>query len=128
MEQLPLMHEDLYDALRDVVRALGGSKAVGPMLWPAKPPLEARNLLNDCLNRDRREKLDPEQLMFLLQKAKDVGCYAAMNYLADQAGYDRPRARTRGDERRVLEEQVVQAAKLLDRVTKRLESLEFGGD
>lgn len=122
------MHEDFYDALRDVVRSLGGTKVVGPQLWPAKPPLEAQRHLGDCLNRERREKLDPEQLLWLLRKGRECGCHAAMHFIADDTGYDRPRARNRTEERRAMEEQLVAAAKLLDRVSRRLQDMELGGE
>lgn len=126
MDQLTLMHEDLYDALRDVVRALGGTKVVGPQIWPTKPPLEASRLLSDCLNRERREKLDPEQLLWLLRRGRQEGCHAAMDYFSDEAGYERARPRNVAEERRQLEEQVVAAAKLLDRVSRRLRDIEAG--
>jgi len=126
MDQLTLIHEDLYDALRDVVRAMGGAKVVGPQLWPAKPPLEAGRLLADCLNRDRREKLDPEQLLWLCRKGREVGCHAATHYICEDAGYDPPKPRSLDAERRQLEEQVIAAAKLLDRVSRRLRDMEAG--
>ena len=60
MEQQPLWFEDLYDALRDVVRACGGPKAIGHALFPHKTPAKAGEHLLNCLSRDRAEKLDPD--------------------------------------------------------------------
>ena len=45
--QYELIHETLNEAMTDAVRALGGSKKVGALLWPAKPVDEAKNRLND---------------------------------------------------------------------------------
>lgn len=120
------MHEDFYDALRDLVRSLGGTKVVGPQIWPAKPPLEAQRHLGDCLNRERREKLDPEQLLWLLRKGRECGCHAAMHYIADDAGYERAKPRSKREARDEIRAQIVHAAKLLDRATRRLEQIELG--
>ena len=48
--------------LEDVVRSLGGSKAVAPKLWPEKSVLDAQKTLCDCLNDDRPAKLDFAQV------------------------------------------------------------------
>lgn len=44
MNQQKLWHEDIYDALRASVDALGGTKRVGHALWPAKTIEEAGKL------------------------------------------------------------------------------------
>ena len=41
MTQQKLWHEDICDALRAAVDALGGTKRVGRALWPAKSIEEA---------------------------------------------------------------------------------------
>jgi hypothetical protein len=85
------------DALRSAMQALGGAKKVGPMLWPDKTIDQAGRLLLDCLNPSRAEKLDVTQVMFILARAKDVGCHAPFMWLAGEVGYD-ARPITRAEE------------------------------
>ena len=87
-EQTRLFYEDLNDAIRAVVQALGGSKAVGTKLWPEKAADAAGRLVNDCLNQAKPEKFSPDQLMLLLRWGREIGCHAAMNYLAGETGYE----------------------------------------
>lgn len=88
------------DALREAVRAIGGPKKVGPMLWPDKTPDAAARLLQDCLNAGRSEKLDLSQVLFILRAARDTGFHAAFQYLAADAGYDaRPVSREEEEDR-----------------------------
>lgn len=81
---------DIYDALADIVRASGGPKKVGCELRPDKPGDEASRWVKDCLNRDRREKFDPDQIMWLLRKGREVECHAAINFICADAGYAYP--------------------------------------
>lgn len=76
------------DALREAVRALGGPKKVGAMLWPDKQIDAAARLLTDCLNSGRAEKLELTQTIFILRAAHDVGYHAAFLWLASEMGYD----------------------------------------
>lgn len=78
--------EDINDALQAAVKALGGYKKVGPMLWPELGET-AGNRLRDCLNAGRREKLSPEQVLLLLRKAREAGYHAAMHFVAFDTGY-----------------------------------------
>ncbi len=90
MEQTQMFHEDIYDALRSMIKCLGGSKAVGVRLWPEKSVADAQNYLNDCTNKDRPAKLGLEQVLLLLRWAKEADCHEAMNYIAQEAGYAAP--------------------------------------
>lgn len=84
--------EDVDDAMKEAVRALGGAKKVGLMFWPEleKDPDKAANRLRDCMNPDRREKLSIQQFMLLLRKAREAGCHSLMAYVASDAGYSAP--------------------------------------
>lgn len=77
--------EDIYDALKAAVAALGGAKKVGPKLRP-----EARGadgwLLN-CLNRDHAQKLDPEHVALILQLACNSGFHDAKHWIDRDTGY-----------------------------------------
>jgi hypothetical protein len=76
------------DALREAVRAMGGPKKVGPMLWPDKQIDAAARLLSDCLNTGREEKLHLSQALLILRSARDAGYHAAFMWVASEIGYD----------------------------------------
>ncbi len=88
--QRVLFHESLIDALKEVVLSLGGTKRVAGQLWPEKTIDEAARRLADCLNSDRRERLDPEQVLWLLRQGRAEGCHAAMDFICREAGYAQP--------------------------------------
>lgn len=79
--------ENVNDALQAAVKALGGYKKVGPRLRPELGDEAAGNWLRDCLNPARREKLSPEQVVWLLRTAREAGYHAAMHYVAFDTGY-----------------------------------------
>lgn len=83
--------EDINDALREAVRQLGGNKKVGPLLRPEMPLTQAESWIRDCLNPDRREKLSPQQVLFLLAEARKVGYHGAMAFVCGHCGYEEPR-------------------------------------
>ena len=73
--------DSINDALIDAVKALGGSKQVGPLLWAEKTPEAAQRLLLACLNEDRPEHLTPDHFALVLKLAKAKGCHAGINAL-----------------------------------------------
>lgn len=90
MDQQELLHEDWRDALRHVVKALGGMEAVGIDLWPGKTRKAAGAWLSDCLNGERAAKLDLEELVHLLRLARDKGLHLGLHFLCDELGYGHP--------------------------------------
>lgn len=84
-----LFHEDFRDALKHLVKALGGFEAVGLELWPAKSMKAAGNWLRDCLDPERPAKLDLEEVVRLLRMGRERGVHCAIHKLADDLGYDR---------------------------------------
>lgn len=123
MSQNTLFSEDINDALRDVVRALGGTKEVGHRLRPELAPPEAGSWLKDCLNPSRRERLNPEQVMWLLREARKVGCHTAMHFVCDEAGYARAAALEPQDEATKLQRDFIDAVAMLKKITDRGERL-----
>lgn len=82
------MLENLNDALIDLVKICGGSKVVGLQMRPELSADDAGKWLRDCLNPDRREKLAPEQLVWLLRLGRERGHHDAMNFIGQDIGYD----------------------------------------
>lgn len=81
------MHETFNDALIDVVKALGGSKVVGSEMRPELPPAQAGAWIRDCLNPDRREKLSPDQVIYLLRRGCEIGYHGGMAFVGAHSHY-----------------------------------------
>lgn len=122
--QSPLFCESLTDALRDAVRACGGTKAVGSKLWPEKAADAASRLLADCLNDDRKERLTPDQLLLLARMARERGCHSVMTYMLAELGYAPPVPVEPADEAAELKRQYIESAKSMLRMAERIERLE----
>lgn len=118
--------DGINGALIDCVRACGGSKQVGPLLWPEKTPEAAQRLLLSCLNEDRPERLSPEQLAFVLKLAKDRGCHAGINALCDLLGYSHPTPIEPRDEVAELQKQFIVATEAMQALAARMETLTAG--
>lgn len=84
--QPTLFCEVINDAIRDVVRALGGAKKVGGLLWPERES-GAQDLLNACLNKERREKLSIDQLLLLIKLGKEKNVHSIINFISGDTGY-----------------------------------------
>lgn len=123
MEQQALFYEDIFDALRTCVLALGGFKVVGSKLRPELDPHKAGEWLADCLNRARAQKPEMDHVMWILREAKAAGCHAGMYYIARDAGYAEPPPITPQDELSDLQRRFIEAAKTQDIVLKRIERL-----
>lgn len=81
------IYEDDLEALRDAVRALGGSKVVGHVLRPDMQPDQAGAWLKDCVNPERREKLALSQVLKIMRMAHDQGYHGPVQFLAGEMGY-----------------------------------------
>lgn len=90
MEQQPLFCERIEDALGSVINACGGRKKFASEMWPNKPQRDAHNLLDACLNPERREKFAPHDLIYIMSRGAQAGCHDAINYICEQCGYTRP--------------------------------------
>lgn len=122
--QSSLFCESIGEALLEVVKAAGGPKRVGPELWPEFPPEQAAQKLRDCLNPDRREKLSPEQVVWLMRLGRQTGCHSAAIYMNRECGYADPVPVEPEDERAALQREFIEASKLMQKVAQRLEALE----
>jgi hypothetical protein len=85
--QNALFHDRIEDAADEVCRAVGGRKKMACELWPDKATRDAHNLLDACLNQERREHLTPSQLLYIARRGREVGCHAVMMFLDQDCGY-----------------------------------------
>lgn len=123
MIQPSLFHEDIWQALTDCVRALGGAKKVGATMRPELDPSDAGRWLLDCLNPARKDKLDLQQIIFLLTEARDIGCHAGMTYLCRVSGYADPSPIEPEDELASLQREFIESNREQQARAARLEAL-----
>lgn len=82
---IPECFDKVEDALKAAVMAMGGFKAVGRLMRPDFD--NSAEWLRKCLSDDRRERLDPGQVMWILREARKQGFHSAFDYFAGDAGY-----------------------------------------
>jgi hypothetical protein len=122
--QMSLIHETLNDALREVIQAAGGPKKVGAEMFPEKTIDEAAGRIRDCLNVDRREVFNPDQVMYLLRLGRRVGCHAAISYMNHDAGYADPLPVEPEDEVARLQRDYIEATKALLAMASKIDGLQ----
>jgi hypothetical protein len=118
-----MTYESLNEALIDCVKAAGGSKQVGPLLWPEKAPDAAQRMLLDCLNDDRASKLSPEQVLLVLRMARAKGFHGGVNFMLADLGYAPTTPIEPRDEAAELQRQAVELLAAAERITERLQRL-----
>jgi hypothetical protein len=122
--QPQLFYEDIFEVTRAAVQAVGGTKHVAKVLWPHMPLGEAQRKLNDCLNRDRPEKLCIEEHMAILRMAHAADFHQAKHWIDEALGYqptppsDPKVARDRlADEFALLRQAMQKAERTMERLT-----------
>lgn len=123
MEQELLFADDIHEAIRHAVTALGGSKAVGHRLWPDMPPPQAGEKLANCLNPLRPEKLAITEFLLIRREARWIGCHIIAAFENTDAGYAPPQAIEPVDEWAELQRQFIETVKTQKRIGQRLEEL-----
>lgn len=88
MQQENLWHDTIYDALRDLITALGGPKKVGYMLRPSIPVSDSQRWLLHCLDPERNEKLSPDDVLFLMAEGRKAGCHVLAQFYAQHCFYE----------------------------------------
>lgn len=116
------LYEDESDALRELVRELGGNKVVGPMLRPDLAPDRAGAWLKDCLNPERAERLTPSQLFHLLKLGHDRGIHGPCEYILGNVGYAVQPIEPQ-DEMAALQRAYIESVNVQRRIVDRLERL-----
>ena len=117
------MYENIEDALRDAVRALGGTKAVGGKLFPSLPIEQAASRVADCLNVDRRQHFAPSEVVWLPRQARIAGHHETMVYIATVAGYEPPRPASDPEELAALQQAFIRATSDLKAIGHRIETI-----
>jgi hypothetical protein len=118
MTQQPLFCDDIYEALKTIGQAVGGSKKMGGYLWPDKPLDKAAQLWADCLNRSRPEKLDPEQVLAVLKIGRQLGCHTGMQFISDNCGYKYEPVEPEDEKAELMRVFNIRAAELQQMLTK----------
>ena len=117
MTQQPnLFGDTVYDALEQLVAALGGNKVVGYHLWPEEGPERAGQHLRDALNPKHRSNLAPDKLMVLLTLAHEKGIHCGMEFINSTVGYEPPKPINRVNE-------TIETQKLFNRKVDELAAL-----
>ncbi len=114
--------DTIYDALRACVDALGGPKEAGKRLRPEKTLDDARQWILCCLNAERSEKFDPEQVMWLLREARQMGYHDAAYFVADDTGYSHPLPITREAETEKLQREFIDAVNRQERLMAQMQA------
>lgn len=121
-EELPL--ESYLEALREDVKALGGSTAVGKWFIPEKSDEAQRNYVNDRLSSGRRDRFSDDQVQLIMRRAvARRGYSAALNYVCDVVGTERPKPKDPNAERERAMARFVEAAGSMQRVAEDLKRL-----
>lgn len=121
--QIPLFFDTCEAAIRSAVDALGGLKIVGSLLWPTKEPDDAGRTLAACLNPDKREKLDLNELRMIRREARKRGIHVLAAYEARDAGYSDPQPVEPEDERAKLMREFIEASKRMAGIEARLQQV-----
>lgn len=119
-----LFHEDVRDAFRHVIKALGGCEAVGEQTHPAKTRKAAGSWTSDCFNPERDAKPDIEDWMLILRLARKAGIHTAIYQICDEAGYERPKLAASKSPRTLLLEKQSQLADEQLRVQQEIDRID----
>jgi hypothetical protein len=119
--QTGLFHESLEDALAEIVSSCGGRKSFAASMWESKSARDAHNKLDACLNRERAEKFDLDELLYILRAGRAAGCHSAMAFIARECGYADPTPLEPEDERAKLQREFSQSVEHLRRLAAALD-------
>jgi hypothetical protein len=117
------VYETLNEALVGCVKAAGGSKVVGPALWPTLAPEVAQRRLLDCLNEDRTAKLSPDEAHTIFRLARARGHHDGIAFVLSDLGYNPTTPTTAQDVVVDLQRQVIDAVGHVEKLVKRMEDV-----
>lgn len=122
----PECYDSLEDALKAAVMALGGFKKVGAKMRPELDTSE--DWLRHCLKGDRRERLTPQQVLWILREARVVGFHGAMQYVSMTSGYDNPRPADADKQKQALQEAIASGLERLNAQMAALQRMNAGSE
>lgn len=117
-----LFYERIEDALDAIINACGGRKKFACEMWPDKPARDAHNLIDACLNIERRERFSPQQVLFILRRGREVGFNAAAESLFRDIGYHLEPIEPE-DEKAALQRAYIESVNVQRRIVERMERL-----
>ena len=115
--------ESMNDMLVKLTNNTGGTKRIGSMLWPELTADAAQRKLLDCLNPERPAKLDPEQVLFLMRHAREMGDSTPIEFLCRQLHYMVPQPIQPRDEAAELQRKFIAATEELSKMAERIRGL-----
>ena len=120
MDQIPLLYDDEFHALRAMIEGGKGYKATAMDLWPSMRPESAYARLKSCVNPDRDEKLGFGEIV---RACRFNNRFDPLYYLCAETGHDTPRRIVHQDAIDALARQI--AANMADsqRLMARLEQM-----
>jgi hypothetical protein len=121
--QVALFHETPEEATAADIAALGGPKKVGGWLFPHLNPDQAAGQVRACLNTDRLEKFNQQQVLLIKEKAREVGSESLLRYEAQRLGY-RIEWLDPKDETEELRRDVRELLKVVNQRLERIERVE----
>ena len=125
MQQV-LFHESLNDALREVVQNPRRNQE-GRRADAAREERRRGRALDQRLPQpDRREKFDPEQVLWLLREGRKVGCHSGMHFPLLGVRYAAAQPIEPKDELAELQRNFIEASKHLSRMADRIERITGG--
>jgi hypothetical protein len=116
--------ESINEALIACVKACGGSKTVGAVLWPDLAPDQAQRKLLNALDENRPENLKPSQVMLIFRLSRDKGFHDGIAYLLDGLHYSPTTPIQPKDQAAELMRQVIEGQKILASRLDRLAELQ----
>jgi hypothetical protein len=102
-QQDVLFHERIEDAMLAVIDRCGGRKRFAAEMFPDRSVADAHHHLNACLNPEKRERFNPDQLLYIARRGREVGCHAVLMFMARELGYCDPVPIEPEDERAALQ-------------------------
>jgi hypothetical protein len=117
------MKDDIYDALRIVIKALGGFDSVGKRLRTEMPSDKAGIWLSDATNRNRAQKLSPEQVLVIAKWGREVGCHALMDFITSDAGYEPTKPKVLAEQLAVLQARALAAKREAENTAADMQTL-----
>jgi len=119
-----MLFDSFNEALISCVKAAGGSKAVGAIMWPDVAPDQAQRKLLNALDESRPEKLSPSQVLLILKLARQRGFHDGIAHILDELSYAPTTPIEPKDESADLMRQVIENQKMLAAQVARLAVLQ----